>query len=499
MDNDSPNRSALRTKARPRIHATQVNGPRCNIINWWPGALRPFESTLSFSTRFCELNAINLAQYQCFFGVELSNEGQLPYSDICRIASLLNEDVNVVKSVFDQSVRVSDGVEHRSPALNRLSELQYCSKCVELGFHSYIHEMPWLAKCPFHLTTLTKTYCPGVPRGASQMQRMVTLRELMVSSCRTWPRPNRADLHVAELVDNAYLQSLTCWIKSAGRSADRLSTGQIWDSGQYNNYAEKSYAHSIGRLRRLEKMPRLIEPLFTTIGEKWTLVIRHFSLDVKNELQRLREFAPFWRIFSFYKSAGARSNNPPAFIAKLHLAQKMLKKRHGTCQCGWGRSPLGWSSHWVSTDPSGWPYWQLKCPYEVAIDDLELGWGYPERLLSNRQVGEQLLRFIELSHIMRDAGLVNYAREANVSPEGYLYAYPQVWPCCEWNTNSPLTELMSTAAEFEVDTALRRTLKWLVAIAQGEPPHNTDMPAACVRLCETKRGLSLIKWSPQIP
>lgn len=68
---------------------------------------------------------------------------------------------------------------------------------------------------------------------------------------------------------------------------------------------------------------------------------------------------------------------------------------------------------------------------------------------------------------MHDAGLVEYTPAANVSPEGYLYTHPQVWPCCEWNTSSPLTELMNTAAEFEIDTAVRKTLKWLVALEQG--------------------------------
>lgn len=199
--------------------------------------------------------------------------------------------------------------------------------------------------------------------------------------------PCEADLHVSKFAGNSYLQLLTCWIRHAHDSASRLSTGEFWDCGELlADPAEKSYAHSIGRLRRLEKMPKLIGPLFTTLGEKWDLVVRHFSLDEKNELHRLDKYAPFRMIFSFYKKAGARSNNPPAFIAKLHLAQRLLKERHGKCRCQWGRSLDGWNSCWVKTNPSGWPCWSLKCPYELAIDDLGQRWGNSsDQQLSSRQ------------------------------------------------------------------------------------------------------------------
>lgn len=298
--------------------------------------------------------------------------------------------------------------------------------------------------------------------------------------------------------DNAYLRLLTCWLKHAKNSADDLSTGNFWAGGEYGESAEETYAHSIGRLRKLESMPELIKPLFTTVGEEWSLTIRHFSLAVKNELLRVRRDAPFSMIYSFYKSAGACSDRLPGFLAKVHLAQMLLKKRHGKCRCRWGRREEGWGSVWTKTEPDGWPYWGVKCPYELAIDDLDHGWGHPDRTLSCHQAGNKEKRLCALSRVLRDAGIVEYTPTANLSLDGHFYTYPQFWPRCEWKTTLSLIELMNTVAEFEIDTAVRKRLNWLVAIEKGEKPFDLDMPAECVRLCETDRGLSLIKWSPQV-
>lgn len=55
---------------------------------------------------------------------------------------------------------------------------------------------------------------------------------------------------------------------------------------------------------------------------------------------------------------------------------------------------------------------------------------------------------------------------------------------------------MNTTAEYEIDVALLNTNKWLDAIELGRKPSRQDMPTKCVRLYETSKGLSLIKWSP---
>lgn len=178
MDHVSSNYPGPRSKAGARILAAQFGCSRCNVINWWPGALRPFESALSFASRFCELNAISLAQYELFFGIDANSAGKLATHDIQRIASLLDEDEELVQSVFCQPISVSDCVEHRSPQLrNRLGDIQYCPKCIELGYHSYVHEMPWLAKCPFHLVSL-HTAQPAIPHsGPTRLKRMKALRK----------------------------------------------------------------------------------------------------------------------------------------------------------------------------------------------------------------------------------------------------------------------------------------------------------------------------------
>lgn len=151
--------------------------------------------------------------------------------------------------------------------------------------------------------------------------------------------------------------------------------------------------------------------------------------------------------------------------------------------------------HWVQVHPYEWPHWNCTCPYDVALQELELNWGRVDRVLSYRKAQQEELRFIQDSREMYDAGFIGYTPTAHVSPEGYL-CYPQaVLPYCEWILNSPLTELFSAMAEFEVEAAFNKLSKWLDDIDDGHMPDSHDAHSDYVRLCETEEGLLLIKWT----
>ncbi|GAC1417919.1 MAG: hypothetical protein NVSMB6_20090 [Burkholderiaceae bacterium] len=105
------------------------------------------------------------------------------------------------------------------------------------------------------------------------------------------------------------------------------------------------------------------------------------------------------------------------------------------------------------------------------------------------------MRFMALSHEMHDAGLIGYTEGAKVSPEGYLYVYQEVWPCCEWIGNDSLADLFNATAEFEIESTFIELNAWFDDIDDGFDPAMRDDPAGSVRLCETEEGLSLIKWT----
>lgn len=497
MENDSQDFPGPHSRKGARIFSTGVDSMDFTSINWWPKKLRPYESPLSLAIRFCAFNGISLSQYENYFGYRLGYEGQLNQDDLSRIASLLNEEISLVQTVFIPIDHHYHFGEYSLPVLKKPSdEIRYCQRCLEFGYHSYLHELGWLARCPLHLTPIKSIWAIRT-NGNTHIRRSEALKHLMMSNCRAWPRSDAGDVEIVEPQTTTHLQLLFAWVKNTNDAAINLSRGQFWDCNQGESHDETSFKHAIGQLRKLENIPTLIEPLFTTLGESWQLEIQHFSIEVKKELHRLSKYATFSTILDFYKRVSARSKNPPSFIMQLRAGRAKLKERHGKCHCRWGREKTSWSYHWVKTSPDGWPYWQIKCPYEVALENLDLNWEHSDRVLSNREVQDELLHFVKSSCVMRDAGLIEYTPDANISPSGYLYAYPQVSPCCEWNQTSPLTQLLNKIAEFEIELAMVKLNRWLDAIDKGSEPHERDELARCLRLCETKEGLSLIKWIPQ--
>lgn len=490
--------SPPRNKVTARILAARSDFEHDPLarINWWPGALRPYESPLSFCARFCELNGISLATYARFFGHNILREGELNSDELDRIASLLDEDLELVRTVFNYFVDFGDAGEHYSSESSwvapRISK--YCPRCIELGYYSYIHELPWLIKCPFHLDSLVDIPPKLHYTESQRLSDVNTLTQLLIHHCRTWPRASESDFEISNFVKNGYFRLVSSWIRDARKGQVALSQRKLWESE-----FDHGEPPAIGRLRRIAKMPRLIEPLFTTPNEEWSLAVRHFPLEAGNALQTVSKYASFGTIFSYYKSLAPYFSDPPPYIEKLRFAKTTLHDRHGKCRCQWGKRNAGWLDHWMEMDPDGWPYWLTKCPYSVAIEELELGWGDADQVLSRGLAEQRQQSFIEQSRIMRDAGLIEYAVNAKVAPSGHLGWSTNIGRDCEWKEPSPLTELMNTAAEFEIDVALVAAIKWLDAIEQGAAPDALRMPSRCVRLCETNNGLSLTKWSPKQP
>lgn len=463
-------------------------------INWWPCNLRPYESVMSFATRFCSFNGITLRQYEEFFGYEIGNERSLSGADISRIASMLNEEVSLVQTVLAPSITFANcGFSNLSRADSYSDAVRYCEKCAALGYHSYLHEAHWLAKCPLHHIDL-KSYPSPNRSGPVFKRRIAAFKKLMKSSCKEWPR----NVQEGQEIDiEEKLALVSNWMKRAVSASNRMAQGQFWYSVHGIGNSDLSCEQALGQLRTLEPMAKDIEPLFAPGSENWQVEIRRFSFQVKTELQRVKEYISFELLFDFYKKISAYSMPPPPFITKLRAGQDAIRERHAKCHCAWGRLDAGWHTHWVKADPDGWPHWGCVCPYTVALEELEQNWGRMDIALSKRKLEEERERIIRRSHEAFDAGLIGYAANANVSPKGYLYEYPQVWPCCEWLHQSALSELLNLAAELEIEAAMMGITSWLDNINAGACPDTRDDPPYCIRICETEEGVSLLKWTCQ--
>lgn len=103
----------------------------------------------------------------------------------------------------------------------------------------------------------------------------------------------------------------------------------------------------------------------------------------------------------------------------------------------------------------------VPCPFDVALAELDRGWGHPGlRLLGRKAVQERVL-FTALSWEMHAAGLMRYTKDAKISPDGNPYIDQDVASCCKWNRDSPLTELLDTACGGEIESAFSELSVWM--------------------------------------
>jgi len=138
--------------------------------------------------------------------------------------------------------------------------------------------------------------------------------------------------------------------------------------------------------------------------------------------------------------------------------------------------------------------WLMACPFDVAVTELEFGWGRHGPALKGRSAVAEQVRFVSWAREIYVAGLIRYTKGAKVSPEGCLYIDQNITSNCEWIQESPLTELFNMAASWEVESAYSALSAWLNDIERGVSPMQRHDPIYCVRLCATNDGLSLIRW-----
>ncbi|QCC05363.1 Transposon Tn7 transposition protein TnsD C-termianl domain-containing protein (plasmid) [Cupriavidus necator H16] len=461
-------------------------------VNWWPGNLRPYESRLSFVARFCALNGINVRKCAEFLRVEPDGCTPLPIDEIKRLASVLGEAAPLVEDVFSPSIRFIDVGRYGPPPDSRERRaIRYCETCMQHGYHSYLHQLGWLSRCPFHLSELKTTWAQK-HTASFVSQRVGALEFVMRQRCRTWPHGIDAGFPARE---QGRVASLAGWVARASVAAARMSLGEIWSSGNDGMPGAVSLDQAFAQLRTLEPPPEDIEQLLIEAGDRWTLESHVFARQAKIQLGHLRLcHLSFADVLHFYIRINAASANPSSFVTRLNAIQDR-QARHGTCRCRWRLTKEGRLSRWVSVRPEEGPRWGLICPYDIALNELQLGWGRSDLALSNRPAEQERRRFCSVSHAMRDLGLIRYTRDAAVAPAGYLYADQDVWTCCEWVRESPLTAVLDMAVAWETELTFDALTTWLDDIDRGVAPLERDDSKSCVRLRETDDGLLLIKWT----
>jgi len=455
-------------------------------VNWIPGTLRLYESRASFWSSFFELNVLGAKRAGLFFGFAVVEDNYLTAVDVGKISEILREPTVVLDTVFHPRTDFSGCGSYQFRSERRPAEsLRYCDECIKMGYHSNLHELDWLSCCPFHLVALRGSPTKECSRG--RMASYVTaMQDLMTEHCEYWPLTKRFSPDFWRM---GCFNELMNWIEGVNRSAGNLSTNEIWrsDAGDIN-----SSRRALGRLHGIEPIPKSARQIFKNFSEHWSVRFFDFPADARENLRCLKGHLDFDTIFEFYKSISIYSNRNISLRRKIDQAREYINLRHDPCKCEWVFERHGWDSHWIHIDPRERHLWTKPCPYEIALQDLDDVWGPPDR--ERRGYFKVRANWLDISRKMFDANLIKYTESAKISPEGYLYADANCWHACEWNDQSPLTDLVDQVAEFEVEAMLRALTEWLDDVDVGAMPGWREDPVDFLRLSDTRVGLRLTQW-----
>ncbi|KAA6117545.1 TniQ family protein, partial [Cupriavidus cauae] len=195
-------------------------------VNWWPHNLRPYESALSFVARFCALNGVPARAGTAFLGVEPRHPRFVSDDDVARVSSLLGEDPARLTDVLQHALDFRQcGTYAPPPAYSQGPSVRYCAACAQQGYHSYLHEVPWLTKCPVHLTALTTV--PANRSGNIGERRLGAFKRLMQGHCAAWPHFAPDGFPTRE---PGALLTLAAWVRDACDASKRMQAGELWRS-----------------------------------------------------------------------------------------------------------------------------------------------------------------------------------------------------------------------------------------------------------------------------
>ncbi|WP_162995663.1 hypothetical protein [Janthinobacterium agaricidamnosum] len=458
-------------------------------VNWWKGNLRPYESFISLATRFSVLNGIDLKQCNSFFRGHLEAGFSLDDVDIRWINEILGEDIQVTKSVLNMEISLPYNIYLSSVDQLPRYSLRYCAECSKIGYHSYLHEQPWMARCPFHQTPLHST-CAGKDYTKIQVRRGQALLELMQTACPYWPASSPEPFFPESY---ECFRALAEWMPRVIKVAKQFDQGEFWYCTNTRPPRPHDNAQLLGMVRALEHIPEALTPLFTDVQEGWKVEVMHFPIQAKEEFERISDLN-IDLLWMFYKCAAAYSSQHFPFTENINLVRQALDKRHPKCHCKWGREVVSFGTHWIGVSPNHWPHWQITCPYDVARQEFELAVGLRLDFLSDRKSYKERLEYIKYAKELNEIGLVKFNMKLNSSPDEYFYFSPNFLPYMEWIGTPFINLVLENITQFEVESFSDSLFDWLDDIECGEDPENCPPQGGAIHLAKTEDGLLLLKW-----
>lgn len=462
-------------------------------INWATGQLQPFESLASFVARFANLNGLTPKHTIELLGFEGQDLLQRPLTSahLVHLSIFLSEPLEVVQSVFAPLLDLSRFKVNRHQELHRYENKcpNWCTACLATGIVSELHMLPWILKCPFHLTPYDSWIrFTRRLRGFSDVVSAVAERSS--ASCASWPWRCAAPEHARTEV----VGDLCDWFSTAAARLSSLTTGACWS----NKFSGKLSSQEL-----IGKLACLCPPYSRLKGIVWEGPLWHV---LQHELATPPTVCtggtpqPYrWdALMEAYHWTATYSPAKPAYYARLRGCQKTLAgwhsrhKESNLCTCPFDRSRYFSGYIWRRRLGEWWLGSQQVCAVEHATLALEEEFGDVDQVLSRQGRAQRRWDFLAQLPEWREEGIVGLSKGTKVNEYG--------WPidgneCAfSWCAGEDITRLLDGMMTMRLHSRALEYHSWLRNLRCGATPETFEQVAVSVQLCVRQNRLRLIHW-----
>jgi len=134
---------------------------------WSPQMIQKHESLWMIAHKILFYNKFNSSQLSKIFSlssINLYSKPEIQELEECDDLYDLGMNTEQIKQSLDSPISSEGLINLNLQSLSRLSPfLRFCKKCMKMGYHSPIHQVPVLNKCPIHREPL-EYFCPNCER-----------------------------------------------------------------------------------------------------------------------------------------------------------------------------------------------------------------------------------------------------------------------------------------------------------------------------------------------
>lgn len=396
-----------------------INRKTPTYLNWGRGRLRYYQSFTSFAALFCSLNCIKPAEFRDYWlkiiGVNILGWNKTGYTEeqVHIIASLIDEPIAIVRTVVCKTAK-NEKFRLMEEKLKIRNSLRYCESCVRLGYHGWVHEDMFIARCPIHGEYFQLIYSKK-KGGANWDCTVSALGDLFREYCADWPGFVSGDFIRTSRRLFSCQRGYFEWKDAVASEIAKwtpLYTDYAYSIG---DFGVNEIDVILGRLQWIRKLDNKFVDLLSArpllLSPKLYRLSESLSEELTSVLHKIRLEALLLSLNISYlleerRFVGVRNDNSSDY-------DDIITHRSDTCECVWRR---GRYSQWTKVAPEDVRHYRgYICPYETARCDLELLWGNP--LMSSMVRASAIFDYSEGIRVYVENGVfdVEWVRRPGVS------------------------------------------------------------------------------------